>query len=84
MVKVRGFIPLFTCDTVQRAVSRCLDEAIKDRLYIHPLKRERLIDSGFKTPAGKPILTRGRRISRSNSLVIVFEADGSITKLHPV
>ncbi|QDK82887.1 hypothetical protein EXU85_31495 [Spirosoma sp. KCTC 42546] len=63
---------------------RCLDDAIKDRLYIRPTRRERLVDSGFTTPARKPIIIKTRRISTSNSIVIVFEADGSITKYQPV
>lgn len=62
----------------------CLDDAIKDRLYIRPHRQERLVDSGYKTPTGKPIIIKTRRTDASDTLIIVFEADGSITKYQPV
>ncbi|MFD2935358.1 hypothetical protein [Spirosoma flavum] len=57
---------------------RCLDEAIGDRLYIRPPQLQRLLDSGFKTPSGKPIIVNVHRLPISSSIVIVFEADGSV------
>ncbi len=64
---------------------KCLDEAIGDRLYVRPPKRDRWMD--VPGPNGKTMKVRANRIttgSSNNETVIIFEADGKIKTLKSV